>query len=70
MNAQNMTTDAILDRLQWIVDRERYRRACGIRDGAAYAAECSAERDLLAELKRRCSAERDLLAELERRCNA
>lgn len=55
MNAQNMTTDAILDRLQWIVDRQRYRRACGIIDGSSYAAECSAERDLLAELKRRCS---------------
>lgn len=56
MNAQAMTTDAILDRLQWIVDRQRYRRACGIRDGSAYAAECSAERDLLAELERRCNA--------------
>ena len=56
MNAQAMTTDAILDRLQWIVDRQRYRRACCIIDGSAYAEECSAERDLLAELDRRCNA--------------
>ena len=56
MNAHTMTTDAILERLQWIVDRQRYRRACGIIDGYSYAAECSAERDLLAELERRCNA--------------
>ena len=56
MNAQNMTTDAILDRLQWIVDRQRYRRTCGIIDGSSYAAECSTERDLLAELERRRNA--------------
>jgi hypothetical protein len=56
MNTQTMTTDTILERLQWIVDRQRYRRACNIIDGSAYAAECSAERDLLAELERRYNA--------------
>lgn len=56
MNTQAMTTDAIMEKLQWIVDRQRYRRACGIIDGSSYAAECSAERDLLAELERRCNA--------------
>ena len=48
-----MSTDIILDRLQWIADRQRYRRACNIVDGTAYAAECAAERELLAELERR-----------------
>lgn len=57
MNAvHNMTTDAILKHLQWIVDRQRYRRACGIVDGPAYAEECKIERDLLAELGKRCNA--------------
>ena len=57
MNAvHNMTTDAILKHLQWIVDRQRYRRACGIIDGPAYAEECKIERDLLAELGERCNA--------------
>ena len=47
------TTDELLEILQWITSRQRYRRICGIRDGAAYAADAKAESAALAELTRR-----------------
>lgn len=47
------TTDELLEILQWVVDRQRYRRICGIRDGAGYAADAKTESDALAELTRR-----------------
>lgn len=50
---KNKSTDELLQLLQWITDRQKYRRACGIRDGAAYAEECKAESAALAELTRR-----------------
>ena len=47
------TIDELLEILQWAVDRQRYRRSCGIRDGSGYAADAKAESDALAELSRR-----------------
>lgn len=47
------TIDELLEILQWVVDRQRYRRACGIRDGAGYAADAKVESDAIAELSRR-----------------
>lgn len=47
------TTGKLLELLQWIADRAEYRRVCGITDPAAYSAECSAEREIYAELQRR-----------------
>ena len=53
MKTEEMNTDEILETLAWIVDRRRYRIACGIRDGAANAEEYKIESSLLAELGRR-----------------
>ena len=50
---KNKSTDELLQLLQWITDRQRYRHQCGIRDGAAYAEECKVESAALAELTRR-----------------
>ena len=47
------TIDELLGILQWVVDRQRYRRECGIRDGSGYATDAKAESDALAELSRR-----------------
>ena len=53
MKYAQYTTDELLQLLQWIADRQRYRRQCGIRDGAAYAEECKIESAALAELSSR-----------------
>ena len=53
MKCYTMTTDEILERLSWICDRQRYRRICGLHEGADYADECKAESELLRELGRR-----------------
>lgn len=50
---QGKTTGELLELLQWIADRHRYRLACGIRDGAGYAEDCKAEADALRELTAR-----------------
>lgn len=50
---KNKPTDELLQLLQWITDRQKYRRECGIRDGAAYAEECRVESAALAELSSR-----------------
>ena len=50
---KNKSTDELLQLLQWITDRQRYRRICGIRDGAGYAADARTESAALAELTRR-----------------
>lgn len=55
---EHKTTDQLLELLQWIVCRQRYRRECGIRDGAAYAEECKAEREAIHELEKRGYYER------------
>ena len=47
------TIDELLGILQWVVDRQRYRWECGIRDGSGHAADAKAESDALAELSRR-----------------
>lgn len=47
------TIEELLEFLQWVVDRQRYRRECGIRDGAGYAADAKIESAALAELSRR-----------------
>ena len=47
------TIDELLEILQWAVDRQRYRRLCGIRDGASYAADAKVESAALAALSRR-----------------
>lgn len=50
---KNKSTDELLQPLQWITDRQKYRRDCKIVDGAAYAEECKVESAALAELTRR-----------------
>lgn len=50
---QYKTTDELFDLLQWIADRQRYRRTCGIKSGPGYADECKAEAAALAELTAR-----------------
>lgn len=55
---ERKTTDELLELLQWIVGRQRYRLACGIRDGAAYAEECKSEREAIHELEKRGYYER------------
>lgn len=50
---KNKSTDELLQLLQWVVDRQRYRRECGIRDGAGYAADAKVESAALAELTQR-----------------
>ena len=50
---KNKSTDELLQLLQWITDRQIYRRSCKIVDGAAYAEECKTESAALAELTRR-----------------
>lgn len=47
------TTDTLLQVLQWIVSRRRYRRTCGIADGPTYAEECAMEAAAIAELDKR-----------------
>lgn len=47
------TTDTLLQILQWIVSRQRYRRECGIVDGPAYAEECAMEAASISELDER-----------------
>lgn len=47
------TTDRILDTLQWIANRQRYRRACGMVNGTAYSEECAMEAAAIAELEER-----------------
>lgn len=47
------TTDTLLQILQWIVNRQRYRRACDIVDGPAYANDCAMEAAAIAELDKR-----------------
>ena len=47
------TTDTLLQILQWIISRQRYRRVCGIVDGPAYAQECAMEDAATAELQER-----------------
>lgn len=47
------STDTLLQILQWVVNRQRYRRACGIADGPAYAEECAMEAAAIAELDKR-----------------
>lgn len=47
------STDTLLQILQWIVNRQRYRRECGIVDGSAYAEECTMEAATIAELDKR-----------------
>lgn len=47
------TTDKLLELLQWIVDRHRYRVQCGKLGGAAYAEDAHAETLILSELQRR-----------------
>lgn len=46
-------TDTLLYLLGWIAARQRYRSACGIRDGAAYAEECAMDDAVRTELERR-----------------
>lgn len=55
---EHKTTDELLEILNWIVFRQRYRLACGIRDGAAYAEECKAESEAIHELEKRGYYER------------
>lgn len=47
------STDTLLQILQWIVNRQRYRRACDMVDGPAYAEECTMEAATIAELDKR-----------------
>lgn len=47
------TTDKLLELLQWIVDRHRYRAQCGTLSGSAYAEDATAESIILTELGRR-----------------
>lgn len=47
------STDTLLQILQWIADRQKYRRVCGIADGPAYAEECAMESAAIAELDKR-----------------
>lgn len=47
------STGTLLQILQWIVSRQRYRRECGVVDGPAYAAECTMEAATIAELDKR-----------------
>ena len=53
MKVKEMSTDKIIETLYWIEGRQRYRRACKIHDGAAYAEECRAEDEALRELQTR-----------------
>ena len=55
-NATLCTTDKRLELVAWARDRRAYRRACGIEDGAAYAADCDIEDTALSELERRHAA--------------
>lgn len=47
------TTDELLELLQWVVDRQRYRLACRIEDGPNRSKDAAAEAAALAELSRR-----------------
>ena len=47
------TTDKLLELLQWIVDRHRYRVQCGTLSRSAYAEDAHAETLILSELRRR-----------------
>lgn len=47
------TTDKLLELLQWVVDRHRYRVQCGTLSGPAYAEDATAETLILSELGRR-----------------
>lgn len=55
---ERKTTDELLELLHWIVCRQRYRLACGIRDSVAYAEECKAESEAIHELEKRGYYER------------
>ena len=50
---QHKTIDELLELLQWIADRQRYRRKCGIKSGPGYADDCKAEAAALNELTAR-----------------
>lgn len=47
------TTSALMDLLQWITDRQRYRLICGMQDGVNYAEDAKMESLVLHELSRR-----------------
>lgn len=53
MDTTKKTTDELLELLNWIRDRQRYRNTCGITSGTAYAEECAAEDRAVEELTRR-----------------
>lgn len=50
---QYKTTDELFDLLQWIADRRRYRRICGVPDPVASAQDGAAETAARAELSLR-----------------
>lgn len=52
---KSKTADELLELLQWIADRRRYRIACGISDPALTAEDDAAESAALAELGRRAA---------------
>lgn len=48
-----MTIDDLLDVIQWIADREAYRRVCGMSRPTDYAEENALELKISAEIGRR-----------------
>ncbi len=54
MDITQLTTDRLLEVLQWIADRYRYRAQCGrLRGGATQAEDKRVEALALSELRRR-----------------
>ena len=52
-NVKAMSTDELRDIMQWIADREAYRRTCGIQRPTDYAEESALELKISAEIARR-----------------
>lgn len=52
-NVKDMSADELRDVIQWIADREAYRRACGMTRPTDYAEENALELRISAEIVRR-----------------
>lgn len=52
-NVKDMSADELRDVIQWIADREAYRRACGMTRPTDYAEENALELKISAEIFRR-----------------
>lgn len=52
-NVKDMSADELRDVMQWIADREAYRRACGMNRPTDYAEENALELKISAEIVRR-----------------